>query len=183
LRPSFSDIELWNASTQGDREAFGQLFRRHYPLLFQYGNKICSDVATLEDNIQELFVEIWQKKSTQPVQSVKAYLLQALKYKLYKSFRNRKPVQSIELTSEDAFELSHESFIVAKEEDELKNKKVIEALNKLPARQKEVIYLKIYKGLSYEEVSEIMQINYQVVRNLLCQALKTFRKLIIELVP
>ena len=31
--------------------------------------------------------------------------------------------------------------------------------------------------LSYEEVSEIMQINYQVVRNLLCQALKTFRKI------
>lgn len=183
MRPSFSDIELWNASTQGDREAFGQLFRRHYPLLFQYGNKICSDAATLEDNIQELFVEIWQKKSTQPVQSVKAYLLQALKYKLYKSFRNRKPVQNIETTSEEPFELSHESFLVTKEEDELKNKKIIEAINKLPARQKEVIYLKIYKGLSYEEVSEIMQINYQVVRNLLCQALKTFRKLITELVP
>ena len=38
------------------------------------------------------------------------------------------------------------------------------------------------KGMSYEEVSEIMQINYQVVRNLLCQALKTFRKLITPLV-
>ena len=59
-----------------------------------------------------------------------------------------------------------------------KKEKVLEAINQLPARQKEVIYLKIYKGLSYEEVSEIMQINYQVVRNLLCQALKTFRKLV-----
>ena len=45
--------------------------------------------------------------------------------------------------------------------------------------QKEIIYLRIYKGLSYEEISVIMEIDHQVVRNLLCQALKTFRKLII----
>ena len=43
--------------------------------------------------------------------------------------------------------------------------------------KKEVVYLRIYKGLSYEEVSEIMQLNYQVVRNLLYTALKAFKKL------
>jgi len=57
---------------------------------------------------------------------------------------------------------------------------ILRALNKLPPRQKEIIYLKIYKGLNYEEISEVMSINYQVVRNLLCQALKTFKKFYIE---
>jgi len=57
---------------------------------------------------------------------------------------------------------------------------ILRALNKLPPRQKEIIYLKIYKGLNYEEISEVMSINYQVVRNLLCQALKTFKKLYIK---
>jgi len=172
-----SDIELWQAAALGDREAFGLLFRRHYSLLYLYGSKICSDTGILEDSIQELFIELWQKKSGQPVQSVKAYLMQALKYKLYKSFRNKKPVQHVENMADEPFELSHESFLISGHENEEKSRQAIEALEKLPPRQKEVIYLKIYKGLSYEEVSTIMQINYQVVRNLLCQALKNYRKL------
>jgi RNA polymerase sigma factor (sigma-70 family) len=182
LPSSYTDIELWNASLKGDCEAFGQLFRRHYTLLYQYGSKICSDEYILEDSIQELFIELWQKKSTRQIISVKAYLLQALKFKLYKSFRNKKTTFAIEEINDGPFELSHETFIISDEEDQLKAKKILEAIDKLPPRQKEIIYLKIYKGLSYEEISEIMEINYQVVRNLLCQALKTFRKLIVPII-
>lgn len=164
---------------QGNQEALGNLFKRYYSLLYQYGYKICPDKIILEDSIQELFVELWQKRSDQKIQSVKAYLLQALKYKLYKSFRNKKTITTIGEDGNDYFELSHESFLISKEDDEEKIKKVVTAINQLPARQKEIIYLRIYKGMSYEEISEVMEINYQVVRNLLCQALKTFRKLII----
>jgi RNA polymerase sigma factor (sigma-70 family) len=178
LFPAIPDIELWNAAVNGDREAFGQLFRRHYSLLHQYGSKICADRPTLEDCIQELFVELWQKKKDTKVQFVKAYLLQALKYKLYKSFRDNKPAQSLE-SAEEPFEISHENFLIGQHDDSQKTAQVAEALNKLPPRQKEVIYLKIYKSLSYEEVGEVMGLNYQVVRNLLCQALKTFRKLLL----
>jgi RNA polymerase sigma factor (sigma-70 family) len=174
-----SDIELWNASIQGNREAFGQLFRRHYSLLYQYGSKICADSPTLEDCIQDLFIELWQKKKPAPVHSVKAYLLQALKFKLYKSFRDQKRVQHLEQVNHEPFELSHETFLIHTQEDQEKAKRIFETINHLSPRQKEVIYLRIYKGLSYEEVGEIMQINYQVVRNLLCQALKAFRNLVL----
>jgi DNA-directed RNA polymerase specialized sigma24 family protein len=84
----------------------------------------------------------------------------------------------VEEINHEPFVMGHDSFLIHGQENEDKTKQVIEALDKLPPRQKEVIYLKIYKGLSYEEVSQVMEINYQVVRNLLCQALKTFRKLI-----
>jgi RNA polymerase sigma factor (sigma-70 family) len=174
-----TDIELWNAAAGGSRDALGELFRRYYNLLFQYGNKICSDTALLEDTIQELFAELWQKGPNQSVQSVKAYLLQALKFKLYKTFRDQKRIQTVSENDNEPFELSHDHFIITGEEDSEKMKKLLNALNQLPSRQKEVIYLKIYKEMSYEEVSEIMEINYQVVRNLLCQALKNFRKLLL----
>jgi RNA polymerase sigma factor (sigma-70 family) len=167
---------------KGDREAFGLLFRRHYSILFQYGNKICKDRTILEDCIQELFIEIWQKKPDQALHSAKAYLLQALKFKLYKSFRSRKSFTTIDEPQNLFFEMGHDNFMIDQQEDHDKAQKILETINKLPARQKEVIYLRIYKGLSYEEVSEIMQINYQVVRNLLYQALKTFRKLITPLI-
>jgi len=163
---------------QGNRDALGVLFKRYYSLLYNYGSKICTDRLLLEDCIQDLFAELWLKKTSQPIQSIKAYLLQALKYKLYKSFRNRIRITGLEQNDPDYFELSHESFLISKQEDEEKVRTILVAINQLPARQREIIYLRIYKGLNYEEISEIMQINYQVVRNLLCQALKSFRKLI-----
>lgn len=178
---SASDIELWNAFEKGDKEAFGHLFRRYYPLLYQYGLKICDDPSTLEDCIQDLFTELWNKKPNQKIQSIKAYLLQALKYKLYKTFRKKRSTLDIVYASDDHFELSHETFLISADENNEKLKLLLNALNQLPSRQKEIIYLKIYKGLNYEEISEVMGINYQVVRNLLCQALKTFRKLLVTL--
>jgi RNA polymerase sigma factor (sigma-70 family) len=160
---------------RGDREAFSSLFRRHYPLLYQYGQKICRESEVLEDAIQELFIEIWQKKPSRPVHSVKAYLIQAVKFKLYKHFRGNKPVTSLEEQDQEPFELSHETLLIEEQSRNELNRQVLEALDKLPPRQKEVIYLKIYKGLDYDEVSAVMNLNYQVVRNLLCQALKSFR--------
>ncbi|MDB5207457.1 MAG: polymerase, sigma-24 subunit, subfamily [Flavisolibacter sp.] len=173
---SLPDIELWNAFANGDKEAFSALFQRFYPLLFQYGNKITRDSDLLEDMIQELFLELWLKQGNNPVQSVKAYLLQAIKFKLYKTFRNKKMVTTNEAENY-LFELSQETLLINEEEDQERTKKICAALELLSPRQKEVIYLKIYKGLSYEEVSEIMELNYQVVRNLLCAALKAFKKL------
>jgi len=181
LLSSASDIELWNAFKKGDKQAFEHLFKRYYPLLYQYGLKICDDASTLEDCIQDLFTEMWNKKPNQNIQSIKGYLLQALKYKIYKTFRNKKSTLDIAHVNDEHFELSHETFLIDADEHNEKLKQVLRALNQLPSRQKEIIYLKIYKGLSYEEISEVMGINYQVVRNLLCQALKTFRKLLIGL--
>jgi len=79
------------------------------------------------------------------------------------------------------FELSSETMMIRREEDDEKISKVFAGLQALTPRQREVIYLKIYKGLSYEEVGEVMQLNYQGTRNLLYTALRTFKKLCVLL--
>lgn len=176
------DINCWQAFIEGNREALGQLFRRHYSDLFRYGNKICTDVEMLEDCIQELFIELWQSKNPPPTISVKAYLLKAIKYKLLKALHKKASVRmQSELPENQFFEISHETFIIDKQEHAEKTARVISALDQLSARQKEIIYLKFYQNLSYEEVSDIMNINYQVARNLLSQAIKTMKKILQKL--
>ena len=173
------DILCWNAFKQGDREAFDNLFRRHYSLLFQYGCKLCPDQEILEDCIQELFIEIWQSSSSTPIQSVKAYLLKALKYKLFKQLKPSKTLRVVDkLEDEMSFIISHEDFMIQEEERKTSFQQVTNAINRLPNRQKEIVYLKIYQSLEYEEISEVMNINYQVARNLFYQAIKSLRSLI-----
>ena len=78
-----------------------------------------------------------------------------------------------------SFEISHDHFIIHREDELHRVKMIMEAVNKLPARQKEIIYLKIYQRLSYEEISDVMNINYQVARNLMSQALRSLKKVLL----
>jgi RNA polymerase sigma factor (sigma-70 family) len=178
LNTADQDITLWESFRNGDKEAFASLFRAHYDALFRFGNKFTTDTELLEDCIQELFIELWQARSRAPVLSVKAYLLKSLKYKLLKAFRKQGKVVSLNENGEWNFEWSHESFLIDKQESDDKKQMVIKALGRLSSRQKEIIYLKYYQNLSYEEVSEIMNINYQVARNLLYQAIKSLKTLL-----
>ncbi|MGQ0738295.1 MAG: RNA polymerase sigma factor [Bacteroidota bacterium] len=174
-----ADIILWSAFKNGDREAFSVLFHRYYPLLLQYGSKIVGDPRELEDCIHDLFIELWKSKAGTDIISVKAYLLKSLKYKLYKLGRQRLPLQSSDAGFETmTFEISHDDFLVQKEEERSKSRLVISAINQLPPRQKEMVYLRIFKGLQYEEISDIMNISYQATRNLFYQSVKSLRQLL-----
>lgn len=172
-----SDTFLWEAFKKGDKESLGLIFQRFYPSLYNYGSKITNDTSQLEDTIQELFAELWQNRSQTQVQSVKAYLLMALKYKLFRQLKNKKKFTA-ELPEDIHFEISYESLKISLEEDEIKARKVINGLSQLSNRQKEIVYLKFYQGLTYEEISEIMQINYQASRNLLYQAVKSLKTIL-----
>lgn len=172
------DIVLWNAFKEGDRQAFDNLFRRYYPLLLQYGSKICADDTITEDSIQDLFIELWQSKAHAQVQSVKAYFFKALKYKLFRQLKKQRTVQQVDDEPENIFGIGDDHFIYTREEEVSTTKKVIAAINQLPGRQKEIVYLKIYQGLNYDEISEVMNINYQVARNLFYQSVKSLRQII-----
>ena len=172
-----TDIDLWHSFKEGDRDAFGKLFRRHYSSLFQYGAKLCTDLTIVEDCIQELFIELWQNHSGAGVRSVKAYLLTSVKYKIFKFHRdNPAATPSEEMLETAAFEIGHDNFIISREDDHQRAENIIRALNQLPARQKEIIYLKIYQSLNYEEIVEVMGINYQAARNLFSQSIRSLRK-------
>ena len=72
---------------------------------------------------------------------------------------------------------SFDLFIDATEEDEYDQLKKIETLmSKLTNRQREVIYLKYFKGLSNEEISIALGINKQSVANLLSESIRQMKK-------
>ena len=118
-----------------------------------------------------------------PALSVRAYLLKALKYKLLKELsRDHSTTLQDDMADEGAFELGHEAFLVSRQENEDRSKRVLQSLQQLSPRQKEIIYLKFYQNLSYEEVSVIMNINYQAARNLLHHAIKALKAMMLRMV-
>lgn len=168
--------QWWADYKSGDQNAFQLLFRKYYPTLYTYGFKMLPNAASVEDIIQEMFLELWGNKRLVAVTSIKAYLFGILKYKILRQLNN-----GVTLIAEDGnilettFTINSETLIVAQEEQEERVKKVTALLQNVSARQREIIYLRYYKNMSYEEISEVMKINYQASRNLLNQALKALR--------
>jgi len=171
------NINQW-AWRAGDEQSFQLLFREYYPQLYLYGFKIVQQKELLEDAIQELFAELWRRKKLPEVRSLKAYLLKSLQYKLLKKIQQQKFIIAVdEITPDIPFELTRETLIIQREEDREKAAKIEKMLATLSNRQREIIYLRFYQNLDYEEISEVMNINYQASRNLLSHAIKVLRQL------
>ncbi|MEP6713029.1 MAG: sigma-70 family RNA polymerase sigma factor [Ferruginibacter sp.] len=173
------DASLWNQFKNGDEESFSAVFKNYYPDLFNYGCRITGNHVLVEDSIQELFLDIWRTKGKADILSLKAYIFKAFKFILIRMMaKNNKAELFIPVATENNFELSHENFIVNREQDAATKEKLEAAIQELSPRQKEIIYLKFYLNLNYEEVSDVMQINYQASRNLIYQAIKMLKKII-----
>lgn len=171
-----TELMLWDRFRSGDREAFTLINKQYINSLFNYGYRICKDRDFVKDCVQDVFIELWNRRATiNETQSVKWYLFKSVRMRI---FRERPKWERTEMLSEDyqfTVEFNVESNLIAQLELEELSAKIKTILDGLPARQREIIYLRFYENLDLEEILEIMQISRQSVHNLLQKAYKNFR--------
>ncbi|MEA4809986.1 hypothetical protein SDC9_30726 [bioreactor metagenome] len=162
----------WSKIKNKDEQEWRFLFREHAEFLYAYGMKFVRNHDLVKDTIQDLFVAIYEKRNTlmEPY-SIRAYLCMGLRNRLINELKKEVPISLLD----DNY--SFDLFIDTTEEDEYDQLKKIETLmSKLTNRQREVIYLKYFKGLSNEEISIALGINKQSVANLLSEAIHQMKK-------
>lgn len=174
-------VSLWIAFRKGDREAYVFLVNRFYTTLFDYGNKLCRDTSMVEDCIQDLFLEIWQRREyLSDTDHVKFYLLKALRRRIQSEQKDQQRWKrdAFEENSTVEFfgEFSVETRIIQQESSDYQLKKLRKVLGKLTKREREVIYLKFYQEMDYEQIATLLSINYQSVRNLVYTAIRELKK-------
>ena len=179
---NISDSILWGNFKSGDESAFAMIFRTHYQAMFNYGLKFQKDKGLVEDAIQELFLELWKnKQNLSDTDSIKPYLLTALRRKIIAKFNFQSKVKRLfskDLPKEYKFEiiLSPETELINTQTHEFTASQLKAELEALPPRQKEILYLLFYQDLSYEEIAQIMDMNYQSARNLVHRAVTQLRE-------
>ena len=172
------DIILWNDFKKGDDKAFSLIYFQHAKVLYQYGTKFTSNYSLIEDAIQDLFIDLMNnRKSIGPTDNIRFYLL--------KSFR-RKLLRSVQKESRYGDDQVHEFYFGTKisvEEEfinrEISNEKqqsLKQAIDGLSPRQKEAIFLRFQKGLTYNEIAELLSIGVDASRNLIFRAVKSIKE-------
>src|ERR1700761_989722 len=179
---SGQEERLWLQFKNGDKDAFAALYRQYSLPLIAYGFRLCPDKDVLKDQIQELFVELWNSRiNLSLTHGVKFYLFAALRYKLIRFEKTRHTrVRYLSVTTDWAspLEESIEVTIIEKEVVESRKALLKNALKELTPRQQEVIHLRYYQGFSHDEIAHLLEMNHQSVSNLLHRALVRLRDLI-----
>ena len=180
-----SDLLLWKQLKEGNKSALERIYSTYISSLLKYGRKFSRNDQVIEDCIQDLFIELWKnREGLSMTDSIQRYLLVALRRKIIRQLdRSKKWVSDNEPTELDFdVEIAVDQQLIAAELSEERAAQVKAAMKSLSKRQKEVIYLKYVSGMDYEDIGEIMDLNYQSVRNLVSGALKKLRGNLLPLV-
>lgn len=170
------DSVLWDLFRDGDESAYTQLMKTYSKTLFNYGFRICQDKDFLKDCIQDIFLELWNRRlkiSSTP--AVKYYLFKALRLRIFREQAKWNRGEPLDDNYEFVVEFNVEAKMIADLETVELSTRIQQVLNALPNRQREIMYLRFYEGLDFDNISLIMDISKQSVHNLLQKAYKSFR--------
>jgi len=170
---------LWQKFTEGDHEAFSQLYLYFRPRLLHYGLKIHPAPELIEDCIQDLFYQLYFLGEKQhDIENITVYVFISLRRKILRTLHIQRRFQSVSHNPEifeTAITFSPEDMIISSEHERLKATGLTAILNHLSPRQREIVYLRYYNGLDNREIAGVLGISYQVVQNVIYKAFKKLR--------
>lgn len=169
----------WNEFTNGSEEGLHNLYRQHYLGLINYGVKLSGDRQYSNDCIVEMLLGLWEKRAKLPaVENVRSYLLTCLRTVMLQHIRSdklREVKESHAHSLTDQMELSYEDHITRIQTDLIIKDKLTKSLNKLTERQKELLQLKFFDNLDYDEIAAKCNISKRTAYNIVYDALKILK--------
>ncbi|WP_221391381.1 RNA polymerase sigma factor [Dyadobacter sp. NIV53] len=168
---SHADNTHWNAIKDGNKVSLGELYQLYYRQLYRYGNRLQSDSDTIEDTIQDLFVNIWNTRHKLPeLRNVKSYLFTIFRREILRKSKSDQFAVDIDDIS-DSLNLFEETHYEQDDYEKWLINKLGNTLKSLPKRQLDVVMLRYYENFSTSEISSIMGITEKSVRNTLHKAI------------
>lgn len=150
--------------------------------LIRFGLKLCGDDELVKDCVNQIFLNIWEKKERLPdVANVKPYLFTILRNLIADEFKAQEKLDNAvgqKMAQDDNTELSYEDILIrVQTDDELKHK-LRTAIQKLTPKQIKLIQMKFFEGLSYEQIAECSSQSVKTSYNTIYDAVKSLRKML-----
>jgi RNA polymerase sigma factor (sigma-70 family) len=174
-----SHNEIWDRLRNGDRDALLSIYNNFYLGLVNYGLRISGDRFLTTGCITQVLLRLWDKhQSLPPVQNLRVYLSTCLRNEIFAELRS----ENTRLTRcravqrfFDESEPSYEECLIESQTNRALKEKLRKALYNLTAREKELIRLKFFEDLDYDEISAQCGITKRTAYNIIHTALKNLK--------
>jgi RNA polymerase sigma factor (sigma-70 family) len=177
-----ADMEraVWTEFRNSNRKALDYIFEKYVRLLYIYGGKISRDQGLVEDCIQDLFTELWNKrKIVGDTDHIKFYLFKSLRRKIVRRLSDDQRLlgeQMKDRVIDKEVEFPIEFNIIQEQISNEREVMMKRALASLSERQREAIYLKFYEKLAYQQIAGVMNIDLKSTYNIIGKAIDSLRK-------
>ena len=169
--------EAFSAFLAGNNAAFNELYCELNPRLSAYCYKISPAIA--EDLMQELWERVIALRSHQrqekQVANPAAFLFRMLRNLTIDHHRQSKEHLALDEAAFDLADRSHQSD-TARDLEAI----ILEALEKLPASDKEILVLNIYSGYKFGEIAEMLGKSTDAVWQQASRARAKLRTIVME---
>lgn len=173
-----SDRQRVQRIRNGDETAFEQFFFEYYRQLCAFALKMTGSRELARDVVQEVFLRIWKGRVDWEIkESLKVYMYQAVRNQALNSVQKQK--RRLETRNEFAEEIRYSGGATPGESLHDNNKlvrQIWELVREMPERRQFVFTLHRKHGLSYKEISEVMNISRKTVENHMGLALNELRE-------
>jgi RNA polymerase sigma factor (sigma-70 family) len=176
---SFSDETLWSSFKTGNALALSVLYKKHVQPLYSYGMHTCRNHDMVTDCLQELFLRLWKNRDAlADVKAAKSYLFKSFRRILIHQVAISRKEAAATVGDPEAFEFlpSVETTIIDAEAREEMLQRLRRCIASLTKGQREIVYLKFFQGLSYQEVADVTEIQIDSVYNLVSKTIDLLRK-------
>lgn len=168
------DIQLIERIKAGDQKGFDALFRKYYKYLVVTAYQYVKDDHQAKDMVQEIFCDVWQRRTDVVIENPKAYLRRAVVNKCLANIRkNSKISYEDEMVT---FDNSSRKFVDEEIDFNDANQLIKKVVESLPTRCKEIFKLSRFEQLSHKEIAERLDISVKTIENQMTKALKILRK-------
>jgi RNA polymerase sigma-70 factor (ECF subfamily) len=150
-----TELDLIALAQRGDRQAFGELVRRHREGVINVVYRMCGDVNLAEDAAQEAFIRAWQHlHSYRPRSLFRNWVYRIATNAALDVLRREREAVDIDGLPLEASDEGPEATVEGKEQGE----RVRQAVLALPPASRAVLILREYEGLAYQEIADTLNI-------------------------
>jgi RNA polymerase sigma-70 factor, ECF subfamily len=166
-----TDEDLILAFQNGDVSAFEEIVRRYRDPLFNFVVRLLGDAFFSEDIVQETFLRVYRNRHRYHQVAKFSTWIYTIASNLAKTELRRRKVRnffSISSKGEDEkdYDLVDTSLDIERDVDgALKSEIILKEINALPYHFKEAVLLRDIQDLSYEEISQILNVPLGTVKS------------------
>jgi RNA polymerase sigma factor (sigma-70 family) len=176
---SYSDTELTFHLKEGEKVAFDEIYERYWKKLYNDTYKRLRRVEQVEEIVQDVFTDLWAKRTTKNIENLYGYLLTAVRYQVFMLYKKGKTSPIFEEP------LEHLAFDTL-QADSLLNVKELKGcialwLSMQPEKRGEIFRLKYMEDLTTREISEMLGISQKTVQNQLLTSFTSLREFLSKL--
>ena len=165
-----SNNELSDRIENIDNKSFKNIFSIYWEKLYAFGFKMTLDQELSKNIVQEIFIDLWEKRNKIQINNIEGYLFQSVKFQVFKYYRDKKMNREILQDQFDDYILDNQEIL----NQELLNK-LDQSLDKLPEKRGVILRMNKIQNLPVGEIALKLNLSQQTVKNQLTQAVKQLK--------